>query len=113
MKHGQSRRDEVTREYTAWKGMKSRCSNPNNPAWANYGGRGVQVCARWLHPVHGFENFFQDLGARPKGTSLDRFPHTAMVYSKATTRWATRMQQNQNKRGVKLSMGKAKKIRKL
>lgn len=37
-----------TRLYSIWGNMCNRCSNPNNPAWNNYGGRGIKVCKEWL-----------------------------------------------------------------
>ncbi len=33
-------------EYLSWKGMKARCSNPKQPNWRWYGGRGITVCDR-------------------------------------------------------------------
>jgi hypothetical protein len=27
--------------YGTWADMKSRCNNPNEPSWENYGGRGI------------------------------------------------------------------------
>ena len=29
--------------------MKARCSNPNNPNYKYYGGRGITVCEEWQH----------------------------------------------------------------
>src|SRR4051794_5113788 len=34
---------EHTVEYSTWRGMKSRCNNPNCAAYPSYGGRGIRV----------------------------------------------------------------------
>ena len=49
VKHGEVN----TRLYRIWGNMCNRCSNPNNPAWKNYGGRGIFVCDSWRK----YENF--------------------------------------------------------
>src|ERR1039458_5157555 len=66
-KHGQSR--DLTTEYVIWTGMKTRCTNPNIKEYPSYGGRGIKICKRWMYS---FVNFFADMGARPKGKTLDR-----------------------------------------
>ncbi len=50
--------------------MRQRCNNPTNPSYYKYGGRGISICPRWTD----FRNFLADMGVRPLGTSLDRFP---------------------------------------
>lgn len=51
----------------------SRCNNPNVSSYKYYGGKGVTVCERWSYPGdEGFLNFIEDMGERPKGTTLDR-----------------------------------------
>lgn len=50
------------KEYRTWKGMKSRCYNPNTKDWADYGERGITVCAEWRHD---FLRFFNDMGPKP------------------------------------------------
>jgi hypothetical protein len=40
-----------------------------------------------------FENFFRDLGPRPKGTTLDRI-NPALGYTPTNTRWETLREQN-------------------
>ena len=32
------------RLYTVWKGMRSRCNNPKNKDYKNYGGRKISIC---------------------------------------------------------------------
>lgn len=38
--------------------MKSRCYNSNNPAYKNYGYRGITICKEWLDVNNGFETFY-------------------------------------------------------
>jgi hypothetical protein len=74
--------------------MLQRCTNPKARGYKDYGGRGIKVCARWKK----FDNFLADMGRRPKGTSLDRFPNPNGNYEKRNCRWATRKQQQNNRR---------------
>jgi len=76
----------------AWR-QGYRCHNPNSADFRNYGQRGITVCDRWLV----FENFLEDMGTAPAGTSLDRKDNTKGYY-KRNCRWATSKQQANNKR---------------
>lgn len=40
-----------------WRGMKTRCFNPNTPFYKHYGGRGITVCEEWTDSENGFQNF--------------------------------------------------------
>lgn len=81
-------------EYGIWCAMLGRCRNPKATGYKNWGGRGITVCERWEI----FANFFADMGKRPKGMSLDRFPNNDGNYEPGNCRWATRTEQNRNSR---------------
>lgn len=81
-------------EYKIWLSIRQRCSNPRNPNFPAYGGRGVRVCSRW----DDFEAFLADMGPRPSyAHSLDRFPNQTGNYEPENCRWATAKEQGRNK----------------
>lgn len=89
-KHGMAK----TKVYKTWAGMKSRCTNPNNARWADYGGRGIYLCDSWMD----FEPFYQDMGEPPsKYHSLDRI-NVNGNYCPENCRWATSKEQSLNMR---------------
>lgn len=93
MKHGMKRRGARNSVYDKWVLMRQRCNNPKATGYANYGGRGIRVCARW----NSFENFYADMGEPPIGAQLDRIDNDGN-YEPGNCQWATKSQQMKNRR---------------
>lgn len=92
-KHGYAREDKgkCTPEYVAYQNAKARCTNPKCDKFSYYGGRGIKFL------FASFAEFIADIGPRPKGKTLDRIDNNGN-YELGNVRWATKAQQNENKR---------------
>jgi hypothetical protein len=106
LKHGHARAGCLSRLYKTWDSMKYRCLNPNHKYYSYYGGANppVTVCDRWLS----FENFLEDMGPRPVGTSLGRFGDTG-PYEKSNCAWQNSAEQVANRRPDRKMRGASKK----
>lgn len=88
--HGRS----GTRLHRIWKGMLTRCRNPEAKDYPRYGGRGIKVCERW----NSFENFLADMGEPPTPKhSIDRAENSGN-YEKNNCEWATSQTQARHTR---------------
>lgn len=95
-RHGEA--GGTSSEYRSWKNMRDRCRNPNNPQYADYGGRGIAVCARWEK----YENFLIDMGRKPTGQHSIERKDNNQGYCPENCCWATRNEQAGNKRNNRL-----------
>jgi len=87
-----------TPAWHSWVSMRQRCHYPGDIAYKNYGARGIKVCSRWMNS---FKNFYEDMGDRPEGTSLERIDNDA-DYSPENCKWATTPEQGANQRTNRL-----------
>lgn len=92
--------------YRIWTLIIQRCTNPNNPSFEDYGGRGIAVCSYIRSSA---ENLLSIIGPRPLGMSVDRINNNlgyscGLCYDcksrghPTNIRWATKSQQARNKR---------------
>lgn len=92
--HGHTRKNHERPEYRVWASMKDRCFRPQCKAYPHYGGRGITVCERWRAS---YQNFINDMGARPDGCELDRIDPNGH-YEPSNCRWLTHHEQSLNTR---------------
>lgn len=80
--------------YSSWCAMKARCDLTGRENSDRYKDRGISYCERWKS----FDEFLSDMGERPDGTTLDRWPNPSGDYEPGNCRWATPRQQARNTR---------------
>jgi len=90
-KHGK----KGTRIYIIWQNIKRRCTNPNNPNYKDYGGRGISYCSEWEE----FEPFYEWAikNGYKDDLTIDRIDVNGN-YCPNNCRWVTQEQQQYNKR---------------
>lgn len=95
LKHGLAN----SSEYNTWNKIKGRCFNPKDEGFSDYGGRGITMCDEWKNS---FEAFYNYVGKKPEGKySMDRINNEGN-YEPGNVRWATDIEQANNKRNNRI-----------
>jgi len=86
-----------TRLHNIWKGMRKRCNNVSSQDYANYGGRGIKVCAKWDDFV-AFRNWALANGYT-EGMTIER-KDNSQNYCPNNCAWIPNKEQSFNTRSV-------------
>lgn len=109
-KHGHTSRQALGEKesptYRSWMAMHSRCRLDGRENADRYKLKNIAVCERWSS----FQFFLEDMGERPDGTTLDRYPNHAGNYEPGNCRWSTPREQARNTRRSKLTLETATQV---
>lgn len=94
-KHNQS----TSRLYHCWQDMKARCYRKTHHKYLLYGNRDIRVCDEWLNNYDNFSEWALNNGYS-NDLTLDRI-NVNGNYCPENCRWATPLQQSQNRRNTK------------
>ena len=89
-KHGLSK----TRLYSIFRGMKNRCYNPNEPAYKNYGMKGIKICDSWLKDIRNFYSWAL-LNGYNENLTIERIDNSK-GYCAKNCRWIPLGEQSKN-----------------
>jgi len=85
------------RHYRRWINAKARCYNPNDTHYKDYGGRGITMSDEFRNDPRAFCEYLDSLPGFGPEKTMDRTDNDAGYY-RENLRWATRSQQQSNRR---------------
>ena len=93
-----------TRIYLEWQGMKGRCYNKGSARYADWGGRGIEVCEQWRNSFESFYTWAMANGYQDNLT-IDRIDHNGN-YCPENCRWVGQQEQCRNRRSnINITIG--------
>lgn len=106
LRHGHGRKGFESPTWISWQAMLARCRYLHRDKDRKHGARGIRVCERW----QSYDLFLEDMGDRPAGMTLDRYPDNDGDYEPGNCRWATPVQQARNRRNSRLNFEQATEV---
>lgn len=84
-----------TRLSGIWRGIKTRCNNPNHRSYKNYGARGIKICDEWKEFLPFYE--WAMANGYEEHLTIDRIDVNG-DYEPSNCRWVTMQTQLNNTR---------------
>lgn len=106
LRHGHTIGKQYSPTYHSWQAMLARVRYVDRDTEQKHAARGIAVCERWQM----FESFLADMGERPAGMTLDRYPDNDGNYEPTNCRWATPIDQARNRRNARLTFETATEV---
>ncbi len=102
-KHGFAVRGKLHPLYSTWTHIIDRTTNPKCQDYPLYGGIGIKMFPQWRSSFTAFlSGVLNEIGEKPKGMSIDRFPNKLGDYEPGNIRWGTDEMQANNKTNNRL-----------
>jgi hypothetical protein len=82
--------------HSVYRGMIARCYNKGSEFYNRYGGRGITICDEWRNNFISFYEWSLSNGYK-KWLEIDRYPNNDGNYEPSNCRWATKMENCNNR----------------
>lgn len=97
--HRTHNKSKISKTYITWLSIKQRCYNPKDSYYKDYGGRGIKMQDNW---INNFELFYKYIGERPNNNFSNERIDVNGNYEEGNIKWATQIEQANNRRNNKL-----------